>query len=550
MGARALGSQQDQRQQVAAAFQQQAGARRCVLAGVLELGTWRSLPRRWSCAAFVPCRGVWRLPVWEQAGHINSECFSLLWSWSCQARNPLRTHAQLYGSMCGILESIHKIRVPPAEWAELEVPLEAAVVCGAVILGDDREANKAWCVDRQELFLYLTSQLLQDKHTWTYRPGLKESDVCTLLLTKSSLGLSAWIRAGYKGIGEVRPACLFLLVKSKCFLDSGVHHCCKVGHSCMRRVIDCSSVPHKMAWCSVARAIRAVARFGGPRCEFFDSSQLRPEVDRMFQELDTAPARCCWRCGLPLAGLSLITADIDQAFEACSSSAVLVKIYPGLSWSLRIMQNLGRSQSFGRGWLSFSTPVLARALFSFTSVSLVVLGSMVWQNRGIPIGGVMSSAAVAVSSLGQQPEHSRLGFNFQGRPIRSCISWRRYVDDVLVGSRVFCLQLHFCFYARLLPSVTLVSLGSGGEGPHMGRCGDEHCWATRGGQHQESKSVMGAQWWSAAEVDDLPWAGVLKGGLRSLRGIVLGHLARTRMLGFLSTLGWLACWRMLWSWCI
>ena len=75
----------------------------------------------------------------------------------------------------------------------------------------------------------------------------------------------------------------------------------------------------------------------------------------------------------------------------------------------------GRSQSFGRGWLSFSTPVLARALFSFTSVSLVVLASMVWQIQGIPIGGVMSSAAVAFSSLGQHRSISRLGFNFQGR---------------------------------------------------------------------------------------------------------------------------------------
>ena len=73
---------------------------------------------------------------------------------------------------------------------------------GAVIHADDREANKAWCVDRQELFLYFTSQLLQDKHTWTYRPGLQESDVCTLLLTKSVLGLLDWIRAGYKGVGD------------------------------------------------------------------------------------------------------------------------------------------------------------------------------------------------------------------------------------------------------------------------------------------------------------------------------------------------------------
>ena len=140
-----------------------------------------------------------------------------------------------------------------------------------------------WCVDRKELFLYLTSQLLQDRHAWTFRPGLQEKDVCTLLLTKSILGLPNWICAGYKRVGDVRPACLFPLVKLKCFLDSGVRRCCKAGHSCMRSVIDCSSVPHKMAWRSVARAIRTVARLGGPGCEIFDISQLRYELDSMFQ---------------------------------------------------------------------------------------------------------------------------------------------------------------------------------------------------------------------------------------------------------------------------
>ena len=144
--------------------------------------------------------------------------------------------------------------------------------------------------------------------------------------------------------------------------------------------------------------------------------------------------------------VSLITADIDQAFEASPSSAVL----PAwrrisrtcesrfLSNSILVRRGRrelckpGRSQSFGREWLSFTTPVLARASVSFTSVSLAMLGSMVWQIRSIPIGGVMSSAAVAVvlgaSELGwfeQHGEHPRLGFHFRGRPIRSCISWRR-----------------------------------------------------------------------------------------------------------------------------
>ena len=41
----------------------------------------------------------------------------------------------------------------------------------------------------------ITSQLLQDKHTWTFWPWLQERDVCTLLLTRSILGLPG-IRAG------------------------------------------------------------------------------------------------------------------------------------------------------------------------------------------------------------------------------------------------------------------------------------------------------------------------------------------------------------------
>ena len=130
--------------------------------------------------------------------------------------------------------------------------------------------------------------------------------------------------------------------------------------------------------------------------------------------------------------VSLITADIDQAFEACSSSAVL-PAWKSISqtYESRFLSNSilfrrgcrelckpGRSQSFGRGWLSVTTPVLARALFGFTSISLVMLGSMVWQIRGIQIGGEMSSAAVAIvvgaAELGCKQEHLWLGFHFKG----------------------------------------------------------------------------------------------------------------------------------------
>ena len=185
----------------------------------------------------------------------------------------------------------------------------------------------------------------------------------------------------------------------------------------------------------MARAIRTVARFGAPGCDFFAFHTWGFELDTVFQELDTRPSRCC--CGCAMSCVSLITADIDQAFEACSFSAVL-PAWKRISQTCesrfssnsilvrrghRELCKLGSSQSFGRGWLSFTTPVLAWALFSFTSVSLVMLGSMEWQMRSIPNGGIMSSAAVAgvlgAAELGcfvQHDEHLRSGFHFPGRP--------------------------------------------------------------------------------------------------------------------------------------
>ena len=55
--------------------------------------------------------------------------------------------------------------------------------------------------------------------------------------------------------------------------------------------------------------------------------------------------------------------------------------------------------------------------------------------------------------------------------------------------------------------------------------------ATRGGQHQESKSGVGAQSWSAAEVDvsSLGWGS--QGRIGPIVELYWGHLARTRLLG-------------------
>ena len=59
---------------------------------------------------------------------------------------------------CAVSESVHQVGAPPAQWAEWEVPPEAAARGGAVILADDREATRrgAWngrnysCISRRD----------------------------------------------------------------------------------------------------------------------------------------------------------------------------------------------------------------------------------------------------------------------------------------------------------------------------------------------------------------------------------------------------------------
>ena len=378
-------------------------------------------------------------------------------------------------------------------------------------------------------------------------------DVCTLLLTKSILGLPKWIRAGYQGVGDVRPACLFPLVKSKCILDSGVRRCYKAGHSCMKRVIDCSSVLHKMAWRSVALAIRAVSRLSGSGCEFFDTSQLRCELDSMFQELDTPPSRCCWRCGCAMSCVSLISADIDQAFEACSASAVLpARRHISQSYESRFSSNSvlvrrgrrelcepGRSQSFGRGWFSFFN--------SCPGPGVVQLHVGFVGNVGVH-GVVVVLGAAELVWLDQRQKHRQLGFLFGG-PVRSCISWKRCVM-LLLAAACFVVAAFFFF------------------------CVPVTRYHTRWYREQARLSTRGWMW-NCASLDST-WR--LTSRIRIDRGCTICVHSRCRLFfpglvfskvdwvpfGVLyrvfwpeprcwdsrDILAWLVSWRIWWSWCI
>ena len=127
--------------------------------------------------------------------------------------------------------------------------------------------------------------------------------------------------------------------------------------------------------------------------------------------------------------------------------------------------------------------------------------------------------------VGSTGETSSVGFPFGERLVRSCISWKRYVDDVVVGSRVFCCSCIFVFLRACYP--VPISLVSGADTA-------VHTWVDVElrvvPQHVAVNIKNPNRSWVHNRCPQqkstfLPWTGVLKSGMGSIRGVVLGHLA-------------------------
>eukprot|EP00973_Karenia_brevis_P074016 10286150-Karenia_brevis.AAC.1 len=119
----------------------------------------------------------------------------------------------------------------------------------------------------------------------------------------------------------------FPLVKSKCYSDEGEKTCSKQGHSCFRRVINSSCIPYKRGWRLMARGARAVLRQVELGCEVFDITTVGALLRHQWSTIH--PRVCsCWQCQDPLTQTTIITADIDQAFENVKGSEV------GAAWDV------------------------------------------------------------------------------------------------------------------------------------------------------------------------------------------------------------------------
>ena len=90
----------------------------------------------------------------------------------------------------------------------------------------------------------------------------------------------------------------------------------------MRRVVNCAKVPFKHGWRLVSRGIRGVLVALDMTREVLELRSIHHSLDCALQRICCHRSPQCLCCQVPLPCSTIITADIDQAFESCDSSRV------------------------------------------------------------------------------------------------------------------------------------------------------------------------------------------------------------------------------------
>ena len=404
--------------------------------------------------------GAWRLPVWPVVDKLVKKLCKVWDRWSiCLGASDQVRFKGRNGLQSGLLRSCFPDA--PSEWFALQSPMDlvAPDLRGKAVIGDDKDHSKIWVADQGDLCRYVAECVEMDK-SWAKRDDLRPRDVSVWLWARAFWGLPAWLRRGKLATsGNVKFPTVFPLVKGKCFSVTGSRKCEKVGHSCMRRVVDCAGAPGAQGNKIIGRAGRAFLDRSGISAEVFNISRVRARIQHAMDGL-SAPATCsCQRCGCATGSVSIVTLDADQAFEACSASAVLQAwdavehVIQERIGSRVVLVKRGKkevtslSSDFKSGWWSISLDVVRQAIRAFSWVSLVCVAGSVYELKGLPIGGVLSGLCLSVV-LGKQEyewhanriDQIKAGFDFGSFRVNQCVAVLRYVDDILLISLRYCRQ--------------------------------------------------------------------------------------------------------------
>ena len=253
---------------------------------------------------------------------------------------------------------------------------------------------------------------------------------------------------------------MYVTIKQKCW-SGNMRVCTKEGHSCVRKIVSYSMWPARASWKSIHRAWDTILKHCGNTCDAWSlqdaSTKLRSNIAMLLPNQNN----CCHRCGAFQSSVSGVVADAGQFFEkvnraeAIAEAQELLHIFTHSTKQVSVTVESKRERI---GWFgatrflhlhkrhTWLVEDLLRAFCAAMSVCLVSVCQTVFEMDGLPIGGLMSKCAACIT-LGGQERRWKCSNEIRARAgFYSKCSWNRavchirYIDDVILVSRMFCRQ--------------------------------------------------------------------------------------------------------------
>lgn len=330
---------------------------------------------------------------------------------------------------------------------------------GAAIIPDDKRKKFAWILNCSS-YLFLMCSFAWMASTWTHQsmsPAEGNVWLCKMMLLILGNDLSKKLRINTNT--DLLPY-MYVTIKQKCW-SGNLRVCKKPGHSCVRKIVSYSMWPARATWRSIHRAWDTILKHCGNTCDAWSLQDASLKLRGNIAMLVPNPNNRCRRCKVYFSSVSGVVADAGQFFEKVNRTEAIAEAQELLHIFTRSTKQTFvtvESQRKRIGWFgaprflhsykrrTWSVEDLLRAFCAAMSVCLVSVCQAVFEMDGLPIGGLMSKCAACITLGGQERRWKSSSETRAREGYRSNCSWNRavchirYIDDVILVSRLFCRQ--------------------------------------------------------------------------------------------------------------
>ena len=345
---------------------------------------------------------------------------------------------------------------------------------GEVLVQEDKDKSAAWRLPAQLYLHWVAHLLVADAVHWRQADcSVQEVSALYHHLHRGGLPRRFAYMASARRWADFGLNYMYMNLKAKCFAHEQGRTCQKPGHSCLRKVVSWCSHPAVDYYRWLARGAQTLVAAWGRGHDVSSlktaAAELRAKValldgpafsgggEACGQAPDTVR---CARCKACMTGPAVVVADAAQMYEEVPPSRVRSGLLSLIDWATGrgyagvavSKRTAGPSFLVRQRWrhppgtVLFTWDELSRGLDLALAQSAVSVGNSVWvQAEGLPIGGPHSPACCSVvlgadeaTWTDNAATRAAHGFNPSGRRLEEQVALARYVDDLIMVSRVWC----------------------------------------------------------------------------------------------------------------